>query len=119
MTVAIRPSKVCPSWPITVMSSFVPGGTKARASGIHLIIATQKPSADVIITNLRSNLPAQLSLRVKSGTESRVIMDQGGAETLNGNGDAYFKLGGSVIRVQCGLVSEADSNEVLEKFSSS
>lgn len=92
---------------------------KARAAGIHLIIATQKPSADVISTNLRSNLPAQLSLRVKSGTESRVIMDQGGAETLNGNGDAYFKLGGSVIRVQCGLVSEADSNEVLEKFSSS
>jgi hypothetical protein len=43
-------------------------------------------------------------------------MDQGGAEMLNGNGDAYFKIGGSLIRVQCGLVSEADSNEVLENF---
>ena len=89
---------------------------KARAAGIHLVIATQKPSAEVISTNLRSNLPAQLSLRVKSATESRVIMDQGGAEMLNGNGDAYFKIGNSLIRVQCGLVSEADSNEVLENF---
>jgi DNA phosphorothioation-dependent restriction protein DptH len=89
---------------------------KARAAGIHVVIATQKPSADVISTNLRSNLPAQLSLRVKSATESRVIMDQGGAEMLNGNGDAYFKLGGSVTRVQCGLVSEADSNDVLDKL---
>jgi DNA phosphorothioation-dependent restriction protein DptH len=89
---------------------------KARAAGIHVVIATQKPSADVISTNLRSNLPAQLSLRVKSATESRVIMDQGGAEMLNGNGDAYFKLGGSVTRVQCGLVSEVDSSDVLEKF---
>jgi S-DNA-T family DNA segregation ATPase FtsK/SpoIIIE len=75
---------------------------KARAAGIHVIIATQKPSAEVISTNLRSNLPAQLALRVKSGTESRVIMDEQGAETLNGKGDAFLKSEGKLVRVQCG-----------------
>ncbi|MCB1064453.1 MAG: DNA translocase FtsK [Verrucomicrobiae bacterium] len=76
---------------------------KARASGIHVIIATQKPSSEVISTSLRSNLPAQLALRVKSATESRVIMDESGAETLNGKGDAFFKADGELTRVQCGL----------------
>ncbi|CAI0994966.1 DNA translocase FtsK [Serratia quinivorans] len=78
---------------------------KARASGIHVIIATQKPSGDVISTNLRSNLPAQLALRVKSGVESRVIMDETGAESLNGKGDAYLKSEGRIKRVQCARVS--------------
>ncbi|MEM5472935.1 FtsK/SpoIIIE domain-containing protein [Hoeflea sp. AS60] len=74
---------------------------KARAAGIHVIIATQKPDASVISTNLRSNLPAQLALRVKSATESRVIMDDPGAESLTGKGDAFFKESGVLIRVQC------------------
>lgn len=78
---------------------------KARAAGIHVIIATQKPSAEVISTNLRSNLPAQLALRVKSGIESRVVMDELGAETLNGKGDAFLKSEGRLIRVQCAIVS--------------
>ena len=77
---------------------------KARAAGIHLIIATQKPSGEVISTNLRSNLPAQLALRVKSHNESRVIMDGQGAETLNGKGDAFLKAEGKLIRIQCGYV---------------
>lgn len=77
---------------------------KARAAGIHLIIATQKPSADVISTNLRSNLPSQLALRVKNGTESRVIIDDAGAETLNGKGDAFLKSEGKLVRVQCGKI---------------
>jgi DNA phosphorothioation-dependent restriction protein DptH len=77
---------------------------KARAAGIHLIIATQKPSGDVISTNLRSNLPAQLALRVKSGTESRVILDEQGAEVLNGKGDAYLKSEGKLVRIQCARI---------------
>lgn len=79
---------------------------KARAAGIHVIIATQKPSAEVISTNLRSNLPAQLALRVKSSTESRVIMDDSGAETLNGKGDAFLKTVEGLERIQCALVEE-------------
>lgn len=77
---------------------------KARAAGIHVIIATQKPSSEVISTNLRSNLPAQLALRVKSSTESRVIIDEVGAETLNGKGDALLKAEGKLTRVQCAKV---------------
>lgn len=77
---------------------------KARAAGIHLIIATQKPSGDVISTNLRSNLPAQLALRVKNGTESRVILDEQGAEVLNGKGDAYLKSEGKLVRIQCARI---------------
>jgi DNA segregation ATPase FtsK/SpoIIIE, S-DNA-T family len=77
---------------------------KARAAGIHLVIATQKPAAEVISTNLRSNLPAQLALRVKSSTESHVVMDESGAETLNGMGDAFLKCEGKLTRIQCAKV---------------
>jgi DNA segregation ATPase FtsK/SpoIIIE-like protein len=78
---------------------------KARACGIHLIIATQKPSAENISTTVRSNLPAQLALKCRGIAESRVVMDEAGAETLNGKGDAFLKLGDRVERVQCALVS--------------
>lgn len=81
---------------------------KARAGGIHVIIATQKPSAEVISTNLRSNLPSQLALRVKSGTESRVVLDEAGAENLNGRGDALLKADGKLRRVQCARVEKED-----------
>jgi DNA segregation ATPase FtsK/SpoIIIE-like protein len=75
---------------------------KARACGIHLIAATQKPSAEVISTTTRSNLGAQLALRVRSATDSRVIMESPGAETLAGNGDAFLRLSGEEpIRLQC------------------
>ena len=60
---------------------------KARAAGIHVIIATQKPSAEVISTTIRSNLPAQLALRVKTATDSRIVMDETGAEALAGKGE--------------------------------
>lgn len=78
---------------------------KARAAGIHVIIATQKPSAEVISTNLRSNLPAQLALRVKSAIESRVVIDEAGAENLNGKGDALLKADGRLQRIQCSRVA--------------
>ena len=68
-------------------------------------MATQKPSAEVISTNLRSNLPAQLVLRVKSATESRVVIDEAGGETLNGRGDALLKADGKLRRVQCSRVA--------------
>jgi len=87
---------------------------KARASGIHIIIATQKPSGEVISTDLRSNLPAQLALRVRSGIESRVIMEESGAEMLNGKGDAFLRRVGRLERVQCALVSKED--QVFDKF---
>lgn len=77
---------------------------KGRASGIHVIVATQKPSGDVINTTLRANLGAQLALKVKNSTESRVVMDEPGAEALNGKGDAFLKTDNKTIRIQCAKV---------------
>jgi DNA segregation ATPase FtsK/SpoIIIE-like protein len=77
---------------------------KARASGIHVVVATQKPSQEVISTTIRSNLPAQLALRVKTASDSRVIMDEAGAESLAGKGDAFLKTVRGVTRLQCASV---------------
>ncbi len=76
---------------------------KARAAGIHVIVATQKPSAEIISTSIRSNLPAQLALRVKTSQDSKIIMDETGAETLAGKGDAFFRDGKSTRRVQTAM----------------
>lgn len=79
---------------------------KARASGIHVIVATQKPSAEVISTTVRSNLPAQLALRVKTGTDSRIVMDELGAEALAGKGDALLKTARRTVRLQCAAIAQ-------------
>ncbi|MGY0235066.1 FtsK/SpoIIIE domain-containing protein [Longispora urticae] len=73
---------------------------KARAAGIHVIAATQRPSADVISTTIRSNFPAQLALRVKTATDSRIILDEIGAEALAGQGDAFLHTAKGTIRMQ-------------------
>lgn len=77
---------------------------KARSAGIHLVIATQKPSAESISTTIRSNLPAQLALRCRSATESRIVIGESGAETLNGKGDAFLRIADRLERVQCAKV---------------
>ena len=77
---------------------------KARAAGIHVIIATQKPDAQVISTNLRSNLPAQLALKVKSAIESRVVIDESGAENLNGKGDSLLKSDYRLLKILPGML---------------
>lgn len=76
---------------------------KARAAGIHVIAATQRPSADVISSTIRSNLPSQLALRVRTATDSRIIMDESGAETLAGQGDAFLRTARGVTRVQVAI----------------
>ena len=76
---------------------------KARAAGVHVVVATQRPTADVISTTIRSNLPAQLALRVRSGTESRVILGEAGAESLAGKGDAFLRTASGMTRVQCAM----------------
>lgn len=88
---------------------------KARAAGIHLIVATQRPSVDVITGLIKANFPARLSFRVSSRIDSRTILDSMGAEKLLGKGDMLFMLPGAVPlkRVHGAFVSDAEVQKVV------
>lgn len=75
---------------------------KARAVGIHMIIATQRPSATIVTGNIKANFPVRIAFRVASGIDSRVILDHTGAEDLMGKGDMLYSDGIDDVRVQCG-----------------
>lgn len=86
----------------------------ARAIGIHLIIATQRPSVNVITGTIKANFPARLSFRVSSGIDSRTILDSKGAEQLVGQGDMLISNGSDIIRLQCGFVDTHEVERVCE-----
>ena len=89
-------------------------GQKARAAGIHLILATQSPRADVVTGLIKANLPSRIAFRTSGPTESRIIIDQGGAEALLGNGDMLLKASnGKLHRLHGAYVSDAEVEAVV------
>ena len=86
----------------------------ARAIGIHLVVATQRPSVNVITGVIKANFPARLSFRVTSKIDSRTILDAGGAEQLVGMGDMLLSLGSDIIRLQCGFVDTPEVDRICD-----
>ncbi len=86
----------------------------ARAIGIHLVVATQRPSVNVITGVIKANFPARLSYRVTSKVDSRTILDTGGADRLVGMGDMLFALGSDIIRLQCPFIDTDEIEDLCE-----
>lgn len=100
-----------------VESSIIRLTQKARAVGIHLILATQRPSVDVITALIKANCPARISLQVAQKTDSRTILDGNGAEQLLGKGDMLFRhpSRGALQRIQCPYVEDGEVEEVVRQ----
>ncbi len=86
----------------------------ARAIGIHLIIATQRPSVNIITGTIKANFPARIAFKVSSKIDSRTILDTGGAEQLIGKGDMLISYNGEVTRLQCAFVDTPEVEQVVE-----
>lgn len=86
----------------------------ARAIGIHLIIATQRPSVNVITGTIKANFPARIAFRVSAKVDSRTILDAGGAEQLVGKGDLLISNGSELVRVQCAFVDTPEVERIIE-----
>ncbi len=86
----------------------------ARAVGIHLVIATQRPSVNIITGTIKANFPARLAFRVLSKVDSRTILDSGGADQLIGRGDMLLATGSDLIRIQCAFVDTPEVEEISD-----
>lgn len=89
----------------------------ARAVGIHVIIATQRPSVDVITGKIKANFPARIAFRVSSKVDSRTILDVNGAEQLIGRGDMLFAVGSELTRIQCAFIDTPEIDALMEYIS--
>lgn len=102
--------------PVEVQEAIIRLAQKARAAGIHLILATQRPSVDVITGLIKANVPSRISFAVSSQIDSRTILDMGGAEKLLGKGDMLFSPSGmpKPMRVQGAFISDDEVDRLLE-----
>lgn len=86
----------------------------ARAVGIHLIIATQRPSVNIITGTIKANFPARIAFKVSSKIDSRTILDAGGAEQLIGKGDMLISYNGEIVRLQCAFVDTPEVDKIAD-----
>ncbi len=86
----------------------------ARAIGIHLVIATQRPTTSVITGNIKANFPARIAFMVKSGIDSKTILDEVGANQLVGRGDMLISTGAELTRVQCALIETEEVEKIVD-----
>ncbi|MFM7710687.1 MAG: DNA translocase FtsK 4TM domain-containing protein [Ferruginibacter sp.] len=86
----------------------------ARAVGIHLIIATQRPSVNIITGTIKANFPARIAFKVSSKIDSRTILDAGGADQLIGKGDMLISYGGDIVRLQCAFVDTPEVDKIVD-----
>ncbi len=86
----------------------------ARAVGIHLIIATQRPSVNIITGTIKANFPARIAFKVSSKIDSRTILDAGGAEQLIGKGDMLINYNGEIVRLQCAFVDTPEVDKIVD-----
>ena len=98
----------------SIMGSIVRLAQKGRAAGIHVVIATQRPSVDVITGLIKANFPARIAFRVSTRVDSNTILDNTGAEKLIGRGDMLYYAGVETERIQCGFISNDEINAITE-----
>jgi S-DNA-T family DNA segregation ATPase FtsK/SpoIIIE len=91
---------------------------KARAVGMHMVIATQRPTTNIITGTIKANFPARLAYKVSSATDSRTILDANGANQLIGKGDSLFSQGNDMTRIQCAFIDTPEVIDMVEYISS-
>ena len=102
----------------SITTSIIRLAQKGRAAGLHVVLATQRPSVDVITGLIKTNFPTRIAFRVVSRTDSSTILDSSGAEKLIGKGDMLYYAGVEMERVQCAYIDSEEINRLTEYIGS-